>query len=245
MNNNNTNNNYMNNRQMNNNQMNNSQMNNNYMNNNQMNMNNINTPMNNNNINSPSINNYIKNQMTNNVNNQMPNNVNSQMIYNMNNQNINNNMTAQDDYYNSLCKTWDYYQFYRNMNNINNQNSQYSQNKMKVVNNNSNTNIRSLLKQNLSFNYDNSYNKNTTNIMFEAASGHKVSVLCSPSIKMKDLLIKYVQKIGVSENVIDNAIYFLFNGSKIKNDENRTLEEMGIYNCSIILVIDKNSVIGA
>ena len=175
----------------------------------------------------------------------MNNNVNSQVIDNTNNPMINNNMTAQDDYYNYLCKTWNYYQFYRNMNNINNQNSQYSQNKIQVVNNNFNNNIRSLLKQNLSFNFDDSYNKKTINVMFEASSGHKVSVSCSPSIKMKDLLKKYVEKIGISENVIDNAIYFLFNSFKIKKDENKTIEEMGIFDCAIILVIDKNSVIGA
>ena len=198
---------------------------------NQMNYNYMNSQMKNNNFNN--------NQMNfNNMNNQINNsNKNNQM-------NNNNNMTPQNNYYNFLSNTWSNYQF---CNNTNNQNTHNYTNRMKLINNNTfNNNTHRLLRQNLSFNYDDdSIGTNTINIFFEASSGHKISILCNPNIKMKDLLKKYVKKIGASEDIIDDSIYFLYNGAKIKKDENKTLNELNMINCSIIIVIDKNAVVGA
>jgi hypothetical protein len=213
----------------------NNQINNNYMNyqmnnnmNNQMNINNANSLLNNNYINTPMINNYMNNQMTDNINNQINNK----------------NMTAQDNYYNFLCNTWNNLQFYKNMNNTNEQNSQYFPNKMKFVNNNL-SKTQNLLRQNLTFDIDYSQNQRKINILFETSSGHKITVLCNPKVRIKDLLRKYVEKIGVSENAIDDSFYFLYNGCKIKKNENKTIEEMHMLNCSVIIVIDKSAVLGA
>jgi hypothetical protein len=221
----------------------NNQINNNYMNyqmknnmnnqmnnimNNKMNINNANSLLNNNYINTPMINNYMNNQMTDNINNQINNK----------------NMTAQDNYYNFLCNTWNNLQFYKNMNNTNEQNSQYFPNKMKFVNNNL-SKTQNLLRQNLTFDIDYSQNQRKINILFETSSGHKITVLCNPKVRIKDLLRKFVEKIGVSENVIDDSFYFLYNGCKIKKNENKTIEEMHMLNCSVIIVIDKSAVLGA
>ena len=163
----------------------------------------------------------------------------------MNNYNNNNNMTPQNNYYNFLSNTWSNYQFCNNMNNTNNQNT-HNFNRIKLINNNTfNNNTQRLLRQNLSFNFDDSMGKNTINIFFEASSGHKISVLCNPNIKMKDLLKQYAKKIGASEDIIDDSVYFLYNGAKIKKDENKTLNELNMINCSIIIVIDRNAVVGA
>ena len=62
---------------------------------------------------------------------------------------------------------------------------------------------------------------------------------------MKDVLIKFVTKIGLTENDIDNTIIFIYSARKIKKNENRTLYEMGILNGSIIITMDKSGVLGA
>ena len=72
-----------------------------------------------------------------------------------------------------------------------------------------------------------------------------VNVLCPNYIKIKDLLRKYVSKINLSENVIENSIYFLYNSAKLNSNDDRTIEDLKMRNDAIIIVIDKSAVIGA
>ena len=83
------------------------------------------------------------------------------------------------------------------------------------------------------------------NIFFQTPEGHKINVLVPVTAKMKDVLIKFVTKIGLTENDIDNTIIFIYSARKIKKNENRTLNEMGILNGSIIITMDKSGVLGA
>ena len=64
-------------------------------------------------------------------------------------------------------------------------------------------------------------------------------------IKVKDLIIAFINQIGFNTSILDKDIYFLFNGSKIDINEEKTLEQMQIFDPSIILVIDTRGVLGA
>jgi hypothetical protein len=83
------------------------------------------------------------------------------------------------------------------------------------------------------------------NIFFQNSSGTKVNVLSPSDITVKDLLLKYVSKLGLGENVIDSAIYFLFSGARLKKDNEKKIYELGMMNGAIIIVIDRNALIGA
>ena len=52
-------------------------------------------------------------------------------------------------------------------------------------------------------------------------------------------------RIGLGPEVIDNAVYFLYGGNKIKKNEKRTIREMFMLNGAVVIVIDKKGVIGA
>ena len=86
---------------------------------------------------------------------------------------------------------------------------------------------------------------NKINIFFQAPTGHKINMLLPDTIKMKDALVQYVLKIGLEPEVIDNAIYFLYGGNRIKKNENKTIREMYMLNGAVIIVIDKKGIMGA
>ena len=83
------------------------------------------------------------------------------------------------------------------------------------------------------------------NLFFETPAGHKVNMLVPVDAKMKDILVQYVLKLNLGPNVIDNSIYFLYGGKKIKKNENRKVSDMNILNGAIVIVIDKKGVMGA
>ena len=83
------------------------------------------------------------------------------------------------------------------------------------------------------------------NLFFETPAGHKVNMLVPLDAKMKDILVQYVVKQNLGPNVIDNSIYFLYGGKKIKKNENRTVRQMNILNGAIVIVIDKKGIMGA
>ena len=83
------------------------------------------------------------------------------------------------------------------------------------------------------------------NIFFQTPTGHKINMLTPCDAKIKDLLVQYVLKIGLGPNVIDEAIYFLYGGGKLKKNEKKTLYEKNIINGAVIIVIDKQGVMGA
>ena len=83
------------------------------------------------------------------------------------------------------------------------------------------------------------------NLFFETPSGHKINMLVPIDAKMKDILVQYVTRVNLGPNVIDKSIYFLYGGKKIKKNEEKTVWQMNILSGSIIIVIDKQGVMGA
>ena len=72
-----------------------------------------------------------------------------------------------------------------------------------------------------------------------------MNIVCPYNLKIKDLLIKYIEKLGLGPGVMKNSIFFLFNGSKLDINENRTVIEMGMTSGSTVIVLDIKGIIGS
>jgi hypothetical protein len=193
-----------------------------YNNNNNFNVYNYNNSFNNNNLNNNNFNN----------NNNYNNNNNANMM----------NMNMNMDMYNFLNTTWNMFQIYNSQKNKN-----FST--MRFVKKDSfdyidPEKIKKVVNKTI-IDIEPNYQGNKINIFFQDSRGTKVNVLSPFDISVKDLLKNYVTKMGLGENVIDSGIYFLFNGGKLKKDEKKNIYELGILNGTIIIVIDRNAVMGA
>ena len=91
-------------------------------------------------------------------------------------------------------------------------------------------------------------NKNTlrTIIVFITPPEYKVILNVPAHKNLGEILLEYIAKVDVGPNLLENGLYFLFNGQKlIKADYNKTPIQIGIKDMSNIIVIDPKSVIGA
>ena len=167
----------------------------------------------------------------------------STMQNNMNNSNNNNNFISKKPS-SKMIPVFQSLQSNNNYNNFNNYNSNFNN----IYNNNYNkSNLNQTVKlKSVSF-MDIFPEKlgRKFNIFFQTPEGHKITVLVPETAKTKDVLVKFVSKIGLTENDIDNTIIFIYSARKIKKNENRTLNEMGILDGSIIITMDKSGVLGA
>ena len=193
--------------------------------------------------------NYNKNNNNNNFN---CNNFNiynyNDNFYNNNNLNINksfnnnnNNNSNMMNMLNFLNTTWNMFRMFNNQKNVNHSAT------IQVINNNSNDFDSNVLRKgNITvIDINPKYQGVKINIFFQNSIGTKINVLSPSDITVKDLLLNYVKKIGLGENVIDSVIYFLFSGAKLKKDDERKIYELGMMNGAIIIVIDRNAVTGA
>ena len=105
------------------------------------------------------------------------------------------------------------------------------------------------------------FNNNMLNISFDASSpfdnspkvnvilntmkGHKTTIIATYNMKVKDLLLQYVQKLGLGPNVMGDSLFFLFNGKKIDINEQGTVYDLGLHSGGQIVVLDIKGVIGA
>ena len=218
---------------------------NNIMNNGKYNNNNhdfnYNKNNNNNNFNCNNFNIYNYNDNFYNNNNL---NINKSFNNNNNNNNFNNNNNNNSNMMNMLNflnTTWNMFRMFNNQKNVNHSAT------IQVINNNSNDFDSNVLRKgNITvIDINPKYQGVKINIFFQNSSGTKINVLSPSDITVKDLLLNYVKKIGLGENVIDSVIYFLFSGAKLKKDDERKIYELGMMNGAIIIVIDRNAVTGA
>ena len=82
------------------------------------------------------------------------------------------------------------------------------------------------------------------NLAFTTQKGKKLNMICSHNMKIKDLFVEYVKKLGLGPGIIGNEFYFLHNGLVSQNDE-RTVGELGLNSGYNIIVIDTKDIIGA
>ena len=54
-----------------------------------------------------------------------------------------------------------------------------------------------------------------TNIAFITQKGQKINIFCPYNMKIKDLLVKYVTRLGLGPNVLGDSLFYLFNFLKI------------------------------
>ena len=188
------------------------------------------------------------------------------MGYNQNNFNMNNNnQNLMNMMMNWMNMNPNLYQMYQNMMNQNNNNiNQFNNNNNYNFNDNDNrmnilTDSQSsinqakvtgggILPKNIQGgNYDVSPYDNSlkTNICFITQKGQKMNIICPYNMKVRDLFIKYVQRLGLGPNVLGDSIFFLFNGSKINKNDNRSVGDLGIVAGSYIIVLDLKGVIGS
>ena len=93
-----------------------------------------------------------------------------------------------------------------------------------------------------------SYNGNDTlkyNINFQTSAGAKHKIIAPINLRMKDLFINYVRKIGLSEYFLGKYLFFISNSNKIDVNETRTIKEMGMADNHLILVMDAKNLVGA
>ena len=208
-------------------------------------------------------NNFNQNQfymMLNMMNNMYPN-----MGYNMNNYNNLNNQLLMNQMLNWMNMNPNLMQLYNNMNqmNMNQMNmNQMNMNQMKMNQNNTNQNKMNFIKvspleaktrtnilKNIpNINFDASSpldNSPKTNIVFNTQKGQVTNLIASHNMKVKDLLLTYVIKLGLGPGVMGESLFFLFNGQKLNLKEEKTVFEMGLHNGGHIVVLDKKEVIGA
>ena len=200
----------------------------------------------------------------------MMNNMNPGMGYNMNNYNINNvqnNMTLMMNWMNMYPILFQMYQNMMNNQNFNNMN-QNNNNMTQLKNNNNNSFNMSLIRvsdqdlnqakvtgggvlpknipNNTTIDLSPPFDNNLkTNIAFTTQKGQKVIIVCPVNMKMNDLFIRYITRMGLGPNVLGDSIFFLFNGSKINKNDTRTVGELGLISGSNIVVLDLKGVIGS
>ena len=190
------------------------------------------------------------------------------MGYNQNNFNMNNNnQNLMNMMMNWMNMNPNLYQMYQNMMNQNNNNmNQFNNNNNYNNNFNDNDNRMNILTDSQSSinqakvtgggilpkniqggNYDVSPYDNSlkTNICFITQKGQKMNIICPYNMKVRDLFIKYVQRLGLGPNVLGDSIFFLFNGSKINKNDNRSVGDLGLVAGSNIIVLDLKGVIGS
>ena len=187
------------------------------------------------------------NMMLNMMNNMYPN-----QGYNMNNYNSFNNQNLMNFMINWMNANPILFQMYQNMNqnmnqyvNPNNNNS----NKMKFIKVSPSEAQQSVSKknmQNMKFDASSPFdNSPKTNIVFNTQKGHTTNIIASYNMKVKDLLLTYVQKLGLGPAVMGDSLFFLFNGNKLKLNEEKTVYDVGLHNGGHIVVLDVKEVIGA
>ena len=145
-----------------------------------------------------------------------------------------------------------------NMNNMNNMNNNMNNNfnnpqsqSMPNINNNNNNNQPPEPQGNIPRKEGVIYDTNTSfppdakvkNITFEASTGLKVVINIDSKTTVKDLIKRYINRIGINESLIGNGVLFLMNGRQMIPDSTQSIETFP--DMTHITVFDQNNVIGA
>lgn len=86
---------------------------------------------------------------------------------------------------------------------------------------------------------------NKINLAFTTQKGQKMNIICPTNMKIKDLFVQYILKLGLGPNVLGQSIFFLFNGAQLKKDDERNINQAGLVDGSNIIVFDLKGVIGS
>jgi hypothetical protein len=237
------------------------------------NMNNMDTTTYNmNNMNTNYNNRYNINRNINNMNNMGWNNTNTS-INNMNMNNMNSCMLNMNNINFELCKAF-FYTMMMNQNTMNPLNTMINPYLflMNQQNNSPNTRFISSRNQNEQTIIQNGgvlprtfreNNNNKNNIPFPEYTGHRINIIFETgtglkynfptplNVPLKEVLLMFMRKVGVSESLLGYKIFFILNGLTIsKNEESSVKAYFEKHNFCMpnqvkVVVIDASNVIGA
>ena len=84
------------------------------------------------------------------------------------------------------------------------------------------------------------------NVAFITQAGKKIMMSSPYNTKLKDFLIKYASRMGISGSIIGKDIFFIYNGLKVNENEEASIGQIlkGTTNPTF-LVIDTKNILGA
>ena len=87
-------------------------------------------------------------------------------------------------------------------------------------------------------------NNRRINICFQTQSKYNFYIVAPINIRVKDLLLASAKEMGISPDLLGKNIFFLFNGHRIRINEEKDLISYGFVDCSKIIVLDTINMIG-
>ena len=201
--------------------------------------------------------------MKNNINNIINNNMNNNMFNNNINPMNNNNMISNPTKMEIITHLMNQNAYMQNQIEMNNQLIfKLLQDNFQIPNfnnlfPNNNLNLQGINNFNMqnNLNINNSNEPNTTddfpgyfgkriNISFSSSTGLKIIMRPPENIKISELLSKFMKRLKLDENLIDDKILFLFLGYRLKKNDQRNLSELGLKELSTIIVLDSTNIMG-
>ena len=186
----------------------------------------------------------INNNLLNNNMNPMINNMNSnpfkmEIIMHLMNQNA--YMQNQIEMNNQLI-----FKLFQDCFQIQNFNNVF-QNNNQILNWQNFCNMQNNLNNNNLINNKNDFvedSERTISICFEISTGYRIVIHTPKNIKISWIIIKFMEKANLNTNLIDEKIFFIFNGSLIKKNDKRNLSELGISSAVKITVVFSGNILG-
>ena len=81
-------------------------------------------------------------------------------------------------------------------------------------------------------------------IMFISGTGMKIPINAPINVSLHDLFVAFIHKVNLDESVLGKYIYFLYNGGKLKINEERSISSLGFKDADLIIVIDTSNLLG-
>ena len=100
---------------------------------------------------------------------------------------------------------------------------------------------------NLNYNNNDPFPGNTSLrivIVFITGTGMKIPINAPINVSLHDLFIAFIHKVNLDESVLRKYIYFLFNGGRLKINEQKTISNFGFKTGDFIIVIDTSNLLG-
>ena len=165
------------------------------------------------------------------------------------NNNMYNNQVLMNMMMNMMNQNSFLQQMYNNMS-MNNMNQNQNNNHIQFTNYNPNqTNPNAggtFSANNQSGTYDPYPNSNNKiNISFTTQKGNKIIIVIPRELPVKDLLVKYVLRMGLGPGVLKNKLFFVYNGLRVNNYEEKAVGDFFGFSGTNIIVMDTENIIGA
>ena len=81
-------------------------------------------------------------------------------------------------------------------------------------------------------------------IIFITGTGMKIPINAPINVSLHDLFIAFIHKVNLDESVLAKYIYFLFNGGRLKINEQKTISNFGFKTGDFIIVIYTRNLLG-